>query len=196
MIRHARTSFMAVAGALALSGCISFGPDVPDSLLTLTPLTVATPGTISTGTPESAIAVKEPTAPQRLAVDRVPVQIDNTNVAYLEGATWVEKPARLFQNLLAETIRQRSGRIVVDSDESSLAPQVQLRGAIREFGYDAQTQTVMVRYDAIREVNGEAIQTRRFESVVPVALPEAALVGVALNQAANDVATQVADWIR
>lgn len=196
MIRHARTSFMAVAGALALSGCISFGPDVPDSLLTLTPLTVATPGTISTGTPESAIAVKEPTAPQRLAVDRVPVQIDNTNVAYLEGATWVEKPARLFQNLLAETIRQRSGRIVVDNDESSLAPQVQLRGAIREFGYDAQTQTVMVRYDAIREVNGEAIQTRRFESVVPVALPEAALVGVALNQAANDVATQVADWIR
>lgn len=196
MIRHARTSFMAVAGALALSGCISFGPDVPDSLLTLTPLTVATPGTISTGTPESAIAVKEPTAPQRLAVDRVPVQIDNTNVAYLEGATWVERPARLFQNLLAETIRQRSGRIVVDNDESSLTPQVQLRGAIREFGYDAQTQTVMVRYDAIREVNGEAIQTRRFESVVPVALPEAALVGVALNQAANDVATQVADWIR
>ena len=196
MIRHARTSFMAVAGALALSGCISFGPDVPDSLLTLTPLTVATPGTISTGTPESAIAVKEPTAPQRLAVDRVPVQIDNTNVAYLEGATWVEKPARLFQNLLAETIRQRSGRIVVDNDESSLTPQVQLRGAIREFGYDAQTQTVMVRYDAIREVNGEAIQTRRFESVVSVASPEAALVGVALNQAANDVATQVADWIR
>lgn len=196
MIRHARTSFMAVAGALALSGCISFGPDVPDSLLTLTPLTVATPGTISTGTPESAIAVKEPTAPQRLAVDRVPVQIDNTNVAYLEGATWVERPARLFQNLLAETIRQRSGRIVVDNDESSLTPQVQLRGAIREFGYDAQTQTVMVRYDAIREVNGEAIQTRRFESVVSVALPEAALVGVALNQAANDVATQVADWIR
>lgn len=196
MIRHARTSFMAVAGALALSGCISFGPDVPDSLLTLTPLTVATPGTISTGTPESAIAVKEPTAPQRLAVDRVPVQIDNTNVAYLEGATWVERPARLFQNLLAETIRQRSGRIVVDNDESSLTPQVQLRGAIREFGYDAQTQTVMVRYDAIREVNGEAIQTRRFESVVSVASPEAALVGVALNQAANDVATQVADWIR
>ena len=54
----------------------------------------------------------------------------------------------------------------------------------------------MVRYDAIREVNGEAIQTRRFESVVSVASPEAALVGVALNQAANDVATQVADWIR
>ncbi|NTZ42276.1 ABC transporter [Altererythrobacter sp. SALINAS58] len=196
MIRPARTSFMAVAGALALSGCISFGPDVPDSLLTLTPLTVATPGTISTGTPESAIAVKEPTAPQRLAVDRVPVQIDNTNVAYLEGATWVERPARLFQNLLAETIRQRSGRIVVDNDDSSITPQVQLRGAIREFGYDAQTQTVMVRYDAIREINGEAIQTRRFESVVPVALPEAAPVGVALNQAANDVATQVADWIQ
>ncbi|WP_170005510.1 ABC-type transport auxiliary lipoprotein family protein [Pseudopontixanthobacter vadosimaris] len=196
MIRHARTSLMAIAGSLALAGCISFGPDVPESLLTLTPVTVATPGAISTGTAESAIAVKEPTAPQRLAVNRVPVQIDDTNVAYLEDATWVERPARLFQNLLAETIRQRSGRIVVDTEESSIMPQVLLRGAIREFGYDARTQTVMVRYDAIWEIEGEAIQTRRFESVVSAIAPEAAPVGAALNLAANDVATQVADWIR
>ena len=39
------------------------------------------------------------------------------------------------------------------------------------------------------------MSTRRFEARVPVAAPETAFVGPALNEAANDVAGQVADWL-
>ncbi len=190
----ARIAAIAAAPVL-LAGCISLGPDVPDSLLTLTPTTDASAEMVTSGTASTAIAIQEPTAPQRLNVTRVPVQIDDTNVAYLEGATWVERPARLFRNLLAETIRARSGRLVIGEENYALTPENQLRGALREFGYDARSSSVVVRYDAIRDVNGEAMQTRRFESVVSGVPAEAGPVGAALNRAANDVAQQVADWV-
>lgn len=180
---------------LLLAGCISLGPEVPDSLLTLTSTADASAGVVTSGTAATAISVEEPAAPQRLDVTRVPVRIDDTNIAYLESATWVEKPARLFRNLLAETIRARSGRMVIDNDNYALTPENQLRGALREFGYDARSSSVVVRFDAIRDVSGEALQTRRFESVVSGVPAEAAPVGAALNQAANEVAQQVADWV-
>ena len=62
-------------------------------------------------------------------------------------------------------------------------------------GYDARTRSAVVRYDAVRELAGGKIETRRFESVVPVADAEGKYVGPALNQAANAVASAVADWI-
>ena len=34
----------------------------------------------------------------------------------------VERPARLFRNLLAETIRSRSGRMVLDNDDIFTSP--------------------------------------------------------------------------
>ena len=180
---------------LLLAGCISFGPEPPESLLTLTAMAEPGAGTLQTGTEETAIAIEEPTVPQRLDVPRVPVQIDATSVAYLENAFWVDKPARLFRGLLAETIRAQTGRIVIDEENYAISPETNLRGALREFGYDARTSSVVVRYDAIRSVGGEVIQSRRFESIVPGVVAEAAPVGAALNQAANDVARQVADWI-
>ena len=132
---------------------------------------------------------------ERLDVVRVPVQVDDANIAYLKDAVWVDKPARLFRGLLAETIRTRSNRVVIDSDDPALAAQSQLRGVLRDFGYDARTSSVVVRFDAIRETEGEGIETRRFESVIPGVAADVASVGPALNQAANDVAGQVAEWV-
>jgi cholesterol transport system auxiliary component len=43
---------------------------------------------------------------------------------------------------------------------------------------------------------GGAIETRRFEGRAPVAVIDALSAGAALNVAANDVAVQVADWIK
>ena len=53
----------------------------------------------------------------------------------------------------------------------------------------------MVRYEAIKERPNGAIETKRFESVVGGVVAQPGPVGVALNQAANTVAGQVADWI-
>jgi len=184
---------LALSGALA--GCISFGAKAPDSLLNLTPATTVAPGTAINGDIAAAIAVEEPETAAKLANTRVPVQIDDTNVAYVKDAMWVDKPSRLFRRLLGETIRAKGNRLVVDNDDPALTPKTQLRGTLIDFGYDARSSSVVVTYDAIRDVNGTQVMTRRFSSTVPGVLPEAAPIGAALNQAANDVAGQVADWV-
>lgn len=185
----------ALAGLAMLAGCISFGKEPPESLLALTPTAEAPAGSVTTGSAEGALAILVPDAPARLDVVRVPVQVDDANIAYLKDAVWVDKPARLFRGLLAETIRTRSNRVVIDSDDPALTARTQLRGVLRDFGYDARTSSVVVRFDAIRETERDGIVTRRFESVIPGVTPEAGPVGEALNRAANDVAGQVAEWV-
>ncbi|WP_338445452.1 ABC-type transport auxiliary lipoprotein family protein [Pelagerythrobacter marensis] len=188
-------TFPALAALAALAGCVSFGSEPPESLLTLTPTAAAPAGSGASGSAAGSLAILVPEAPARLDVVRVPVQIDGATLAYLKDAVWVDKPARLFRTLLAETIRTRSGRVVIDSDDPALTPSTRLRGVLRDFGYDASSSSVVVRFDAIRETSGRGIETRRFESVVPGVAPETAAVGPALNRAANDVAGQVADWV-
>jgi len=188
--------FFALAAASAmLGGCISFGSEPPESLLTLTSMASAPAGERSAETQANALAVLEPDAPARLNVTRVPVQVNDTEIAYLQNATWVERPARLFRRVMAETIRARSGRMVVDGDSSAVAPTMFLRGTLREFGYDARRSAVVMRYDAMKSATGGAVQTRRFESVIEGIAPDSAAVGPALNRAANDVAGQVAEWV-
>ncbi|WP_188644870.1 ABC-type transport auxiliary lipoprotein family protein [Tsuneonella deserti] len=185
---------LALALSAALTGCISFGSKPPESLLSLTPANPVPAGTAISGDVAQAIAVLEPEAPARLAVTRVPVQIDDTQIAYVKDAVWVDKPTRLFRRLLGETIRAKSRRLVIDTDDAALTPKNQLRGTLVDFGYDARTSQVVVTFDAVRDVNGTQVTTRRFSATAP-ATPEAAPVGAALNQAANEVASQVADWV-
>ena len=99
--------------AIPLAGCVSLTPEPPEQLLTLTPASTAPSGADVGGTAEAALAVVEPEAEQRLDVTRVPVQVNESSVAYLKDAVWIEKPTRLFRQLVAETIRARGGRLVV-----------------------------------------------------------------------------------
>lgn len=186
---------LALALALPLAGCVSLGGDVPDSLLTLTAESSAPAGSASTATRASAIAINEPEVTAELDVLRVPVQVDATEIAYLQDAVWVEKPARLFRRVLAETIRAQSGAFVIDGDDPALFADQRLRGTLRSFGYDAQTSSVVVRFDAIREGADRSVEMRRFEAVEPGLSPKVGSVGPALNRAANDVARQVAEWM-
>lgn len=184
----------ALAALLLLGGCISFGPKVPETLLSLTSEAPAPPGQVANGTAASAILVLEPRVSQRLDVQRVPVQVDAVNVAYLKDAQWVERPARLMQRLLAETIRTRTERLVIEEDPG-LDTGLRLTSRLLDMGYEAGSQSVVVRLDASRESGNGRIETRRFESIVPGVAAESAPIGVALNRAANEVARQVADWV-
>jgi cholesterol transport system auxiliary component len=187
---------LASASVLMLSACISFGPKTPDTLLNLTATASVPAGTTINGDVASALQINEPDAPAKLAVTRVPVQIDDSNIAYVEDAVWADRPTRLFRKLLGETIRAKTGRLVIDYDDPALTPTNQLRGTLQDFGYDARTGSVRVTFDAVRDVNGSQVTTRRFTAEVPGVVAEAAPVGMALNTAANDVAGQVADWVR
>jgi len=182
--------------ALALAGCVSLTPDPPASLLTLTSARAAPAGATSAGEAANALAVIEPDTDQRLNVVRVPVQTSDSSLAYLQDAVWVEKPARLFQQLLTETIRAGGSRLVVSEGDLGYSAATKLSGRLLDMGYDASSGSVVVRYDAVLQTPDGKVQTRRFENRVSGIEPEAEAVGPALNEAANAVAGEVADWVR
>jgi cholesterol transport system auxiliary component len=185
-----------LAALLALAGCVNLGGGKPPpTLVSLTPASSAPAGTNVSGNLRDALVVAEPETDRRLAVQRIPVQIDDANIAYLQNAQWVERPARLFRALLAETIRAKSGRLVVEDNQIEATGNGRLAGRLLDMGYDARRQAVIVRFDAIREIKGGAVTTRRFEAVVSGIEPKPEFVGPALNRAANKVAQEVADWV-
>lgn len=180
----------------ALGGCINLGlgtAKTPPSLMTLTADSRPVDGSSISGPADSALSVLEPETEAKLAVLRVPVTIDASHVAYLKQAQWVERPARLFQHVLAETLRARGKHLVVEGDRATHGPV--LSGHLLDFGYDAPTGAVVVRFDAIRHGPDGTTQTRRFEAGIDHVRADAGQVGPALNQAANQVAKAVADWL-
>jgi cholesterol transport system auxiliary component len=182
--------------ALTLAGCVSLSPEPPASLLTLTAARAAPAGATSAGEAASALAVIEPDTDQRLNAVRVPVQTSDSTLAYLKDAVWVEKPTRLFQQLLAETIRAGGSRLVVGEGDFGYAAATKLSGRLLDMGYDASTGAVVVRFDGVLQTPDGKVQMRRFENRVSGVAPDAASVGPALNDAANAVAGEVADWVR
>jgi cholesterol transport system auxiliary component len=190
----AATLAMTVTGC-SLSGLLGGGGKAPPTLLTLTP-EAAAPGEFSrAANAGQAVTIEDPAVAKELRTVRVPVQVTPTDVAYVENAQWVDTPDRLFRELLAETVRRTTGRVVLAERQTSLDPGLVVTGQLHRFGYDAATGMVMVRYDAaLATAGGTRVETRRFEATAP-ADGTAATVGPALNRAANQVALQAARWI-
>lgn len=180
---------------LALTGCISLGGPPPESLLTLSPTARAPAGDGAAGANRPVIAVLSFETPAKLDVLRVPVAVTDTELAYLQEAFWVEKPARLFRRLVGETIRARGTAMVVDGDDTSTLATTRVRGTLIDMGYETAGSAAVVRFDAVR-IDGEgAVTTRRFEARETGVPAEGRAVGAALNRAANIVAADVADWV-
>ncbi len=194
-MRNALRSAVAASVILALSGCLGLGGKTPESLITLTPTVTAPAGSVASGTAATAIAMSDFEAPAKLDLTRVPVQVTDSTIAYVEDAVWNEKPARLLRRLIAETIRARSDRLVIDGDDPGAQASLRVSGMLREFGYDARTGEVVLVLDAAKAGAGSSLVTRRFQARVPGVVAEAGPVGVALNQAANTVAGEVAAWV-
>ena len=189
----------AMLALLALGGCVSFGGGKPpESLLTLDPVARPAAGSGAVAGRETdgrAVLVQLPDTPAKLDVLRLPVTINDTQIAYLEETFWVEKPARLFRRLIGETARARGSALVIDNDDTPILADVTLRGTLLELGYDARTSEVIVRFDAVRtEVGGKAV-SRRFEAKEGGVPARSSAVGPALNRAANQVAQDIADWL-
>ncbi len=190
--------------ALSLGGCISFASKPPPSLLTLDADATVAVGETATSASARSITIAVPVVPQELAVPRIPVRSGDASVAYLKDAQWVEAPNRLFARVLSDTIGVRTGRIVLSSRQSLADPGARLGGELRQFGIDATANEAVVVYDATltrdRPAGADggrpalAIEKRRFEARLPLAQLTPAAAGLALNQAANKVAGDVADW--
>lgn len=212
--RRSSRQYIAAAVAactVALGGCVSLGAELPERLFTLTPQESAPIGEgasamigSAAGNAPAAIAVLTPEVPAKLDVLRVPVSTSPTTLAYLKDAVWVEKPARLFRRLIGETVRARLAAqagpqadlpLVFDSDDNPVIATRTLRGSLGELGYNAATSEVVVRFDALRIDEDGRTLSRRFEARRTNILPEADAVGPAINDAANEVAGDIANWM-
>jgi cholesterol transport system auxiliary component len=189
-----RLPLLAGLPLLALAGCFSFGGKPPPELLRLTPAEAAPAGSAQAVTAGRAVTVMIPAAPAEVATSRVPVRSGNTDLAYVKNAQWSDTPARLFRDLLAETVRARTGRPVLDTRDFHLAPGPRLMGRIQQFGLDSGSMQVSLVYDATIQ-DGTTIRTQRFEAHAAASAATSAGVGPALNAVANQVAGQVADWV-
>ncbi|MXO58111.1 ABC transporter [Altererythrobacter salegens] len=181
--------------ALSLSGCISTGSKPPPSLLNLTATQQTAAGSESSGTAATALAVLDIAAPQKLDVLRVPVVTGGSSLAYLQDAQWVEKPSQLFERVLADTLRARGNHLLVSGTDLQFSASSRLSGTLDAMDYDASRSAAVVRFDAVLVTKDGRVQTRRFEAVVDGVSPKAEPVGAALNEAANKVAADVANWV-
>lgn len=186
------------AAAISLGGCsLGLTSKAPPFLLTLTPdeRPAANDGILVQG--GDSLTVATPFVPQAIATTRLPVAQGQTALAYVKDAVWVEPPARLFQRVLAETIRVRAGRTVLDPRQFSMETGATLSGQLLRFDIDERGATAIVIYDAT--LSGEVdrpVRTRRFEARVPAGSIDARSAGQALNRAANIIARDVADWVK
>ena len=181
---------------LALAGCVSFGAKPPAQLLSIASQARVAPSearSIATGT---AISVVIPDGARKLETPRVPVQVDDTSVAYVQKAQWIDVPRRMFRALLAETLKA-GGTPVLDPDQFSITPHVQLSGTLTEFGVDARTNSAIVTLDAVLTKPGDkALTTQRFTASEPIGgKVDATNAARAINAAANKVAADVAAWV-
>jgi cholesterol transport system auxiliary component len=198
MMRSIRlTSTVALAASLAacsLGGLLGGGAKAPAVLYTLT--SSAPPAApVRSAAVGQTVTIATPAVPKELRTNRVPVDVGPTQLQYIAGLQWVDTPDRLFQDLLEETVRRTTSRVVLDPSQSALDPGLVVTGELNRFGYDAQQGAVVVQYDAsLATQGGTHVETRRFEATAP-ADGTAATVAPALNQAANQVAQQVAQWI-
>lgn len=186
----------ALALAVSLTACVSFGAaDPPPFLLSLTPDTKIASGAVTSGPKSGALVIEMPDSPKKINVLRVPVQTEGTGIAYLQDAYWVDKPARLFYNLLSETIAAKNNRLVLTASQASGNAEIYLAGELVNFDLDGPSQNVTVTYDAVKLKDGAVVEKKRFEATEYAGSVEPGMVGQAMNRAANKVAADVAEWI-
>lgn len=193
--KNMRTIALTMGLALSLTACVSFGGKAPASMLVLTAQNAVAAGSARSGTQTEAVIIQTPEVPRKLDTNRIPVQIDASSIAYIKDAFWADKPARLIQSLLAETVAAKGRKLVLNEVDAGGKADLILSGSLLEFGISAASNEAVVVYDAVKITRGQPTELRRFEARRPISAVEPALSGSALNSAANDVASQIADWI-
>jgi cholesterol transport system auxiliary component len=179
----------------SLGGLLGGGGKTPATLQTLTPEAPDPGPTTRTAAAGQSVTIAVPVVPKELRTNRVPVQVSPTDIQYVTNLQWVDTPDRLFADLLEETVRRTTNRVVLDRNQTALDPGLLVTGELQRFGYDAQTGEVVVQYDgALSTAGGSRVETRRFTATQP-ADGTSGTVGYALNRAANQVAAEVAQWV-
>lgn len=184
----------AILAPLLLAGCVSFGAKPPPQLLTL-----SLPNAASAEAPPSApvLTVLDLDTPRKLDTVRVPVQVNDTSIAYVKDAQWVDTPRKLFRKLLADRIAADGQMLVLEPGRVPLVGGRKLMGELVEFGVDAGSGNAVVTYEAVL-VGPDPLRVirHRFTASVPAGKIAAGTVARPINTAAQQVADQVAEWVK
>lgn len=185
-----------IATALTLSGCLSFGPKPPPSLIRLTPTEQPAADAGQTIAPGRSVTVMFPHGPTEFSVLRVAVKSAGGKLSYIKGAQFADQPYKLLRDLFATVIEARTGRPVLDGRNYHVAPGIRIVEQVDDFSIDADRRQADLSVAVIQQLpDGKTVTTRRFEGHAPVSAITADAAGPALAQAANQVAMGIADWI-
>ncbi len=191
------SSLSLALACLALGGCVKFGQKAPPRLLTISSDTALPSGQNVSSAGILTVMVVTPEVPRKIDTMRVPVQIDATAVAYVKDAQWSDTPRSLFARLLMDTIAASGDIFVVSSDQYGMPSGARLSGELVDFGVDGRTREAVVTFDAVlAKPGGEQAVRRRFTARAPVRDIEADKVAEPINRAANQVAAEVAAWVK
>ncbi len=185
-----------LALAFALSGCalLGGGAKPPSALFTLTSTAPQVDTLSRSAAAGQAVTIDVPNIDKELRANRIAVS-NGQVVQYVTGLTLADTPDKLFRELVSETVRRSTRRVVLDPSQTALDPGLVVTGKLQKFGYDAATGMAVVQYDAALSTQGGShVEARRFTATAP-ADGTSATTGYALNEAANKVAMDVAGWI-
>lgn len=191
-----RGPVIALSCILLLGGCVRFGSKPPAELLSVTSTSRVEPGTVLRAS-AGALTVLEPDVAKSIDNLRVAVLTRQGTYAYVPEANWVDTPQNLFRSVLAETIAARNGTLVLDPGQYAAGSQQRLSGELIAFGIDAAQKQAVVTFDAALVGNSrDVVVKRRFTATAPLSEVDARNAAPAIQAAANDVAVQVADWLK
>lgn len=145
-----------------------------------------------------ALRIASPNAPRVLENSRIAVVPEANTVTVYAGARWSDTVPKLFRNRLADGFRD-SGKVpALSTDDSDLAADYELGGALAAFQteYAGGKPEVVVRFDAVLADTHKhrIVGSRRFEVHEPVDGKEVPQVVEAFGRAMDKVTTEVVGW--
>jgi cholesterol transport system auxiliary component len=167
----ARFSIVAIAGALALSGCAlpDLGSGPPPDLYVLSPKS-----TFSEDIPSVTwqLVVEEPSTAKGIDTDRIAIAPTALEVKYFGGSRWADRAPRMVQQLLIQSFENTKKIVSVGRQSIGLRSDFVLKAELREFQAEKTPEggtvvRVRVNLKLVRPSLGTIVASESFESVKP-----------------------------
>lgn len=188
----------ATAMALGLSGCISLLPESePSTLYRLNP-TINEAGVTMDG---QTIKVDRPSAPRALSGDRLAIEFQGGQIAYLAGVNWISPAPDLVQSLMIDTIDRSVEGLTASRPDDGVNTGYSIRSELRHFEavYDngsgsAPLVKVALRVRVVDESTRELLGVRTVDGTARADSNNQRAIVAAFNIAASEAAAELAAW--
>ena len=189
---------LALAVALALTGCLSLG-DKPK--LTVYAPDVHLRADAATPAVDLTLAISEPSASTMLDSSRIAVRPDPSTLQVYGGAVWADTAPALVQAALVDAFGESERFRAVVRPTDSVGADLLLRLDLRHFeavyATDAKRPTVLIELQAtlIDQRRQRVVASRRFRAEQPSERETLERVVPAFEAALGDVATAMLPWV-